>query len=73
MLRLLPIVVLLALVSGRAAAQTPVDLQLVLAVDISRSMDQDEQRLQRAGYVAALRDPEVIRAIQGGPLGSGLN
>lgn len=69
MLRLLPIVVLLALFSGRTAAQTPVDLQLVLAVDISRSMDEDEQRLQRAGYVAALRDPEVIRAIEGGPLG----
>ena len=52
-----------------ARAETPVDLQLVLAVDISRSMDQDEQTLQRAGYVAALRDPDVIRAIEGGPLG----
>jgi hypothetical protein len=49
--------------------QTLVDLQLVLAVDVSRSMDQDEQQLQRAGYVTALRDPGVIAAIQGGPLG----
>ena len=52
-----------------AAAQTAVDLQLVLAVDISRSMDSEEQELQRAGYVGALRDPAVIRAIENGPLG----
>ena len=69
MLRLLPAALLLVLLAGPARAQTPVDLQLVLAVDISRSMDQDEQSLQRAGYVAALRDPQVIAAIQGGPLG----
>ncbi|MDF1792365.1 MAG: DUF1194 domain-containing protein [Thalassobaculaceae bacterium] len=72
MLRLLPVALLLLLAPIRAQAQsTPstVDLQLVLAVDISRSMDHDEQRLQRAGYVAALRDPEVIRAIEDGPLG----
>src|SRR6186713_497120 len=40
------------------AAQTAVDLELVLAVDVSLSMDMDEQRLQRDGYVQALRDPE---------------
>ena len=69
MLRLLSAALALILLCGPVRAQTPVDLQLVLAVDISRSMDQDEQSLQRAGYVAALRDPEVIAAIQGGPLG----
>lgn len=47
----------------------PVDLELVLAVDISGSIDGDEARLQREGYVAALTDPEVIKAIQGGVLG----
>jgi hypothetical protein len=47
----------------------PVDLELVLAVDGSRSMDPDEQLLQRQGYIAALRHPEVIAAIQSGPLG----
>ena len=52
-----------------AAADTDVDLELVLAVDISRSMDFDEQRLQRDGYVAALRHPEVVQAIQSGPIG----
>lgn len=46
-----------------------VDLELVLAVDVSRSMDPQEQLLQQAGYVAAFRNPEVIEAIQGGPLG----
>jgi len=52
-----------------AAAQVDVDLELVLAVDISRSMDYDEQQLQRDGYVAALRHPEVIQAIQSGLVG----
>ena len=46
-----------------------VDLALVLAVDISGSMDPDEQRVQREGYVTALRSAEVIRAIIGGPTG----
>jgi hypothetical protein len=48
------------------AADTPVDLELILAVDVSRSMDTDEQRLQRDGYVAALTHPEVVAAITQG-------
>ena len=48
------------------AADTPVDLELILAVDVSRSMDIDEQQLQRDGYVAALTHPEVIDAITQG-------
>ena len=44
----------------------PVDVELVLAVDVSWSMDADEQALQRAGYVAAFRDPEVQAVIAGG-------
>lgn len=54
--------------SGTAAAE-PVDLELVLAVDISGSIDPDEAQLQRNGYIAALTDPEVIRTIQHGTLG----
>lgn len=50
-----------------AKAQTAVDLELVLAVDVSLSMDMEEQRLQRDGYVQALRDPEVQKAIASGP------
>ncbi|WP_394692901.1 DUF1194 domain-containing protein [Hyphobacterium sp.] len=54
-----------------AAAQDmiEVDLELVLAVDISYSVDEDEARRQREGYVAALAHPDVISAIEGGPLG----
>src|SRR5262245_19815822 len=52
-----------------AAAQSAVDLELVIAVDVSLSMDLDEQRLQRDGYVSAFRDPEVHKAITSGPNG----
>ncbi|MEJ0013649.1 MAG: DUF1194 domain-containing protein [Bauldia sp.] len=52
-----------------SAADTEVDLELVLAVDVSRSMDIGEQQLQRDGYVAAFRHPEVIQAIQSGAVG----
>lgn len=48
---------------------TEVDVELVLAVDISHSVDEEEARRQREGYVAALASPEVIDAIQGGPWG----
>ena len=50
-------------------AEMPVDLELVLAVDVSRSMDLDEQRVQRDGYVAAFLHSEVTAAIASGPLG----
>ena len=52
-----------------ALAQTVVDLELVIAVDVSLSMDLDEQRLQRDGYIMAFRDPEVHKAITSGPNG----
>jgi Protein of unknown function (DUF1194) len=47
-------------------AQTAVDLQLVLAVDASGSVDQRRFELQQQGYVAAFHDPRVLRAIQSG-------
>ena len=64
-------IALLATVMTAAAApllraQQTVDLELVLAVDVSWSMDLDEQQLQRDGYVGALRDPEIWKAISGG-------
>jgi hypothetical protein len=52
-----------------AAAQTRVDVELVVAVDVSLSMDTGEQRLQREGYVAAFRDHELQRAITSGIYG----
>ncbi len=44
-----------------------VDLELIMAVDISLSMDYDELKLQRSGYAAAFRDPELQRVIGSGP------
>jgi hypothetical protein len=72
LLRVLAAVVALAawlLVPSGAEARTPVDLELVLAVDVSYSMDLEEQRLQREGYVAAFRDPDVLKAIRSGATG----
>jgi len=48
-----------------AGAET-VDLLLVLAADVSRSIDDGEFGLQRKGYAAALTDPRVLAAIHGG-------
>ena len=41
------------------------DLQIVLAADVSRSIDDAEFDLQRKGYAAALTDPRVLAAIRG--------
>ena len=51
------------------AKQIEVDVELVLAVDISLSMDPEEQRLQREGYIEALLDPEIMKAIKAGQFG----
>jgi hypothetical protein len=50
-----------------AARAETVDLLLVLAADVSRSIDDGEFDLQRKGYAAAMTDPRVLRAIAGGP------
>jgi hypothetical protein len=52
-----------------AKAQSEVDLALVLAVDISNSMDPEEQELQRQGFVEAFRSPLVHNAIGSGMQG----
>ncbi len=52
-----------------ARAAEPVDVELVLAVDVSRSVDQVEQEMQFKGYAAAFRDRRLIEGIAGGPLG----
>ncbi len=51
-------------------AEEPVDVLLVLAVDVSRSVDEDEARLQREGYRNAVSDPVVVEAIRGGMIGA---
>jgi len=59
----------------KAVAQFPardgiaVDLELVLAIDVSLSVDAEEAMLQRQGYIQAFRDPLVIEAIASGILG----
>ena len=65
----LPFCLALSLAPDAAGAQTLVDLELVLAVDISGSMDQAEQMVQRRGYVEAFTHPEVVGAIRSGPYG----
>jgi hypothetical protein len=60
---------LLAGVAGPAAAELPVDLELVLAVDVSGSMDAEEQALQRRGYIEAFSHPDVVDAVRSGPYG----
>lgn len=59
----------LSLVPTIARAETEVDLALVLAVDVSRSMDPEEQELQRQGFIEAFRSPLVHNAIRSGMLG----
>ncbi|MFA6154970.1 DUF1194 domain-containing protein [Mesorhizobium sp.] len=49
--------------------KTAVDVELVLAVDISLSMDEKEFALQRAGYVEALRHPDFLQAVRAGKTG----
>ena len=46
-----------------------VDLLLVLAADVSRSVDEKKFKLQRDGYAAAIVDPRVVRAMTAGPTG----
>jgi len=50
--------------AAQADGDQPVDLELVIAVDVSRSMDFYEAELQRQGYAQALRHPEFVRTIQ---------
>jgi hypothetical protein len=71
MTRLLRLASLIALLALPATAQErkEVDLVLALAIDISGSIDPDEAKLQREGYVQAFRDPAIIKAILGGANG----
>jgi len=59
----------LANAADERAGGTQVDLQLVVTVDVSRPMDNDEAVVARRGYVEAFRSPEFIQAIRQGSLG----
>jgi hypothetical protein len=67
--RLLLALLLLAAIAPRAHAQRPVDVALVLAVDASGSVSDDRFALQKHGYAAAFRSPDVLRAIGSGSRG----
>jgi len=55
--------------ADKSPAAIPVDVELVIAVDVSYSMDPDEQALQREGYVQALTSREFLRALREGANG----
>ncbi len=76
LLRLVALLILLALpAAGPASApanaqdRKEVDLALAMGIDISGSIDPDEAKLQREGYVQAFRDPVIVKAILGGSHG----
>jgi fermentation-respiration switch protein FrsA (DUF1100 family) len=60
-----------AILGPRAArALEPVDVELILAVDVSRSVDAEEMELQMRGYAAAFRDRRLIGGVAAGPIGA---
>jgi len=62
----MPVAILALSGASKAQSNEAVDVELVLAVDISRSVSMDELAIQRDGYAAALTDPSVLAAIADG-------
>jgi hypothetical protein len=60
---------LMTALPATAQDKQEVDLALAMGIDISGSIDPDEARLQREGYVNAFRDPAIMKAILGGANG----
>ncbi len=60
---------LITRLAQQAAAPPEVDLALVLAVDVSFSMDSEEQAVQRQGYIEAITSKEFLGALRDGPRG----
>ena len=55
--------------ADKSPGAIPVDVELVIAVDVSYSMDPDEQALQREGYIMALTSREFMQALREGANG----
>lgn len=73
LVRIAAAIVLAALVARPAAASAQaqaVDVAIVLAADVSRSIDEEEFQLQRRGYAAAVTSPRFMQAIQSGVHGA---
>src|SRR5688500_15337235 len=64
--RCLALLLATPLLGPARAADNLVDLQLVLAIDASNSVSDERFELQKRGYVAAFRNPQVIKAIASG-------
>src|ERR1700761_4055035 len=60
-----------AQLAGKQAddSRPAVDVELVLAVDVSYSMDMDELAIQREGYAQAILSKEFLQALKSGPNG----
>ncbi len=57
------------LVQSAPSKSEQVDVELVLAVDVSYSMDMDELAIQREGYAMAIISPDFLKALKSGPTG----
>jgi hypothetical protein len=55
--------------ADKSPSAVPVDVELVLAVDVSYSMDPEEQALQREGYIAGITSREFMQALRSGQHG----
>jgi hypothetical protein len=58
-----------ALFADKSPSAVPVDVELVIAVDVSYSMDPEEQALQREGYILGLTSSEFLLALRNGSHG----
>lgn len=66
-LRAIALAVALSGVACPSQAAEHVDVLLVLAADVSRSITPEKFDLQRKGYAAAMADPQVLAALEAGP------
>src|SRR5262249_61881918 len=57
--------------ADNSPSAVPVDVELVLAVDVSYSMDPEEQALQREGYIAGITSRDFMQALRSGHHGKG--
>jgi hypothetical protein len=58
-----------AVFADKSPSAIPVDVELVIAVDVSNSMDPEEQELQREGYILGLTSREFLQALRNGSHG----
>jgi hypothetical protein len=58
-----------AVFADKSPSAIPVDVELVIAVDVSNSMDPEEQALQREGYILGLTSREFLQALRNGAHG----